>query len=72
LATLILVSLDDLFFLDFLAGARIVRPEHDPSCRANSFRLILDVIRSEPRKRSVGGILSSVLIRQIVRFVARS
>jgi len=68
----ILVSPDDLFFLDFLAGARMVRPESDPSCGANSFHLILDAIRSEARNGSVGGIWSSVLVRQIVRFIGRS
>jgi hypothetical protein len=57
LAALILVSSDDLLLLDFLTGARIVRPERDASCRANSFRLILDVVRSQPRPRSLGDIL---------------
>jgi hypothetical protein len=72
LAALILVSPDDVLFLDFLAGARIVRPERDPSCRANSFRLILDVIRSKPRRHSVGTTVCSLLVRYIAYFVARS
>ena len=53
LAALILVSPDDLF-LDLLAGARIVRPERNPSCGATSFSLIFDIIRTRSRRRSLG------------------
>jgi hypothetical protein len=53
---------DDLFFLDFFAGAGVVRPKRDPSRRAYSFRLILDVIGGKPRRRSFGDILSSDLV----------
>jgi hypothetical protein len=72
LAAIILVSPYDILFLDFLAGARIVRPERDPSCGASSFRLILDIIGSKPRRRSLGDTLSHLLVRQIARFVGRS
>jgi hypothetical protein len=34
LAALVFVALDDLLLLDFFAGARIVRAERDPCCRA--------------------------------------
>jgi hypothetical protein len=44
LATLILVSSDDLVFLDLLTGGRIVRPERDPRNGAHWFRAILDLI----------------------------
>jgi hypothetical protein len=50
LAALILVSADDLVFLDFLAGGRIVRPERDPRNRSHWFRPILDFIWSRPRR----------------------
>ena len=72
IAGLILVSPSDFLFLDFLAGVRIVRSKCDPGCGANSFRIILDVIRSEARNRSVGDIWSSDLVREISRFVDRS
>jgi len=38
----------------------------------NRGELILDVVRSETRNRSVGGIWSSVLVPQIVRFAGGS
>jgi hypothetical protein len=58
---------DDLVFLDFFAGAGIVRPKRDPSRRAYSFRLIHVVIRSKPRRRSFGDVFSSDLVLQIAK-----
>jgi len=51
LASVIFVPPDDLFFLDFFARAGIMGSKRDPSCMAYSIRLILDVIRSTPRRR---------------------
>jgi len=44
LTALIFVSPDDLVFLDFLAGGRIVRPERDPRYGAHRFRPMFDLI----------------------------
>jgi hypothetical protein len=33
LAALVFVTFDDLFFLDLIPGARIVRPQRDPGSR---------------------------------------
>ena len=62
---------DDLVFLDFFAGAGVVRPECDPRCRAYSFRLILVVIRSRPRRRSFRDLLPSDLALQIAAALSR-
>jgi len=45
--------------------------KRDPSCRAYSFRLILDVIRGKPRRRSFGEVLSSELVLQIATALVR-
>jgi hypothetical protein len=71
-AALIFVSFDDLFLFYLLAGAGIVRPESDPSDGACSFDLILDLVWRGPRRRSLGDVLSSVLVQPIVRFVGRA
>jgi hypothetical protein len=41
LATFILVALDDLFSLDFLAGAGVLGPKTDAICRLRMIRLVI-------------------------------
>jgi fatty acid desaturase len=65
LATLILVSLNDLVSLDFVAGARIVRSKRDPG----SGPPFLDVTWRSPRRGQVGKVLS--LARLFSYFLGR-
>jgi hypothetical protein len=70
-AALIFVPPDDLLFLNFFARAGIMGSKRDPSCGAYSFRLILDVIGSEPRRRSFGDILCSDLVLRLATALVR-
>ena len=62
---------DDLFFLDFLACARVVRPKRDPSRRAYSFRLIFDVIGGRIRPGSFGDISFYDLVLELATSLSR-
>ena len=68
LATLVFVTFDDLFFLDLLPSARIVRPQRDPSCCAGLILHFLVVTWVESRRRAVRAISSSHRVRKIVLF----
>jgi hypothetical protein len=72
LAALIFVPPDHLVFLDFFAGARIVRPERDPRCRAYRFRLILDVIGGKPRPGSFGNLSFYDLVPELAASLSLS
>lgn len=59
LAALILGALDDLFPLDLLATAGVVRPKSDAGCRPGLIHHVISVIRGKSWRRwSVGESLS--------------
>jgi hypothetical protein len=57
MAALILVTFDDLFFLDLLPGAGIVRPQRDPGSAGGLICLLEAIIIENAWPLSVPGLL---------------
>src|SRR5205814_7245212 len=66
LAAAVFVSMDDLAFLDLLAGSRIMRPERDPGPGGALIPISAGIVGAEPRYRWRRTLLPFTPIRQVV------